>query len=359
VLGIADQGHVIPLVANSDLGNSTFRWRSFFATGMVQAGTLAPNGAAGTVRGVQWQTNSQLRFYAFLDTSGESAGNVGSNFLIARYSDAGGFLGTSLLINRASGNITLASDGGAVLIGNTDVAVTGAERFRAAGDVMIQSNSARALAVRAITGATDVLRVDGPAGAIFGYRLSLGGTGLWGGGFFEVNSVVGSEGVFIGTPSAPGGGLAVRKAVSIGLVSGADVTGSETLRVADTVAIRGTGSPILKFDGGAASTPGVEFYNAGVLKGSIYAYQAGDLMLFRYGTGAALSGFHWQVGDGSRDLARLRAQPVAGNANRAVLTLLGDLEFINPTTYATAGAVAGYIQATVNGTLYKIPLQAA
>lgn len=81
----------------------------------VQATESQINGTAVTNRFLYWQTSGSIRWGFYANNGGESTGNVGSDLLLARYSDAGGLLnGAVLNINRATGNIITE---GAIAIG--------------------------------------------------------------------------------------------------------------------------------------------------------------------------------------------------------------------------------------------------
>ncbi|WP_316815846.1 hypothetical protein [Pedobacter nyackensis] len=67
------------------------------------------NGAPATIRSLAYQTNNVNRWYVYTDQGAETGSNVGSNFNIARYSDAGVYLSNALIINRASGNATFSN----------------------------------------------------------------------------------------------------------------------------------------------------------------------------------------------------------------------------------------------------------
>lgn len=84
-----------------NLGNVTIN-----GTGSGQLGlNKAASGQYALIRGF---TATKLRWDIWMgDATAESGSNVGSDFGIARYNDAGSYLGTSLIINRASGLATL------------------------------------------------------------------------------------------------------------------------------------------------------------------------------------------------------------------------------------------------------------
>jgi hypothetical protein len=81
------------------------------ATGNVTIGTTTPtliiDGPAGSNRFLQYNTSGALRWYAYVTGGAESGGNVGSDYAINRYSDAGAFLAQGLVINRANGTVTI------------------------------------------------------------------------------------------------------------------------------------------------------------------------------------------------------------------------------------------------------------
>lgn len=68
------------------------------------------NRAAGTSRFIGWTSAASARWNIGVNNVAESGGNAGSSWIIARYSDAGSYLGTSLQIDRADGKVTLESD---------------------------------------------------------------------------------------------------------------------------------------------------------------------------------------------------------------------------------------------------------
>ena len=68
------------------------------------------NGAAETNRFLRWQTNGSLRWGVTCNTVAESGSNVGSNWQLIRYDDAGISMGANITIVRSSGNMTLSND---------------------------------------------------------------------------------------------------------------------------------------------------------------------------------------------------------------------------------------------------------
>ena len=85
-----------------DAGDNRYALLSAGAfTGQVSVGTPV---ASGALFGADTQASPRWRWGR--STAPESGSNEGSNFVIWRYSDAGLFLGTPLLINRATGAVT-------------------------------------------------------------------------------------------------------------------------------------------------------------------------------------------------------------------------------------------------------------
>jgi hypothetical protein len=91
---------VATLSAGATLGNDTFA-----------AIPLTINGATGQTRQIRWQTASVLHWAVGMSITAESGSNVGADFSINRYSDAGALLDSPLIINRATGALTLTGAG--------------------------------------------------------------------------------------------------------------------------------------------------------------------------------------------------------------------------------------------------------
>lgn len=70
-------------------------------------GDWTRNGAAGLNRAIWWKSNGTNRFALYLNNVSESGSNAGSNFIIARYNDAGTLLNNSITITRSSGLIDI------------------------------------------------------------------------------------------------------------------------------------------------------------------------------------------------------------------------------------------------------------
>ena len=76
-------------------------------TGGAQQG-IGISGASGNARGILYETASTLRWFEATNQTAETGSNVGSDFGIFSFSDAGAFLGNPLLIQRSTGNVTIA-----------------------------------------------------------------------------------------------------------------------------------------------------------------------------------------------------------------------------------------------------------
>lgn len=75
---------------------------SIVSTSIVRGGALQVSGLATVYRDLQWLTSGSLRWDMGV-IGAESGSNNGSNMFLARYSDAGAYLGNIFDINRASG----------------------------------------------------------------------------------------------------------------------------------------------------------------------------------------------------------------------------------------------------------------
>ena len=64
------------------------------------------DGNAGDNRGISLRSENSVRWNFYVNGAAESGGNAGSDLTIARYSDAGGYLGAAMAFERSSGKIT-------------------------------------------------------------------------------------------------------------------------------------------------------------------------------------------------------------------------------------------------------------
>jgi len=87
----------------------------------VNSGYTYLNGAAGQNRFNIYQTSSVNRWFAGVNGDPESGGNTGTSFAIGRYTDTGVYIDEPLIINRATGMVSM-SDGATV---NNGLAVGG------------------------------------------------------------------------------------------------------------------------------------------------------------------------------------------------------------------------------------------
>lgn len=92
---VGTSGAHIPLLngVNTWSGNQTF-----------EAVSPIIDGAAGTARIIYFATAGSDRWGLYADNTAEGGANAGSNFEIARYSDAGAYIDSPLNINRKTGN---------------------------------------------------------------------------------------------------------------------------------------------------------------------------------------------------------------------------------------------------------------
>ncbi len=161
---------LFPSVAGAyPLGGASNRWATVYATdlslsgsatilGTMIAGGARLDAAAGSVRQLTFTTAGVARHAVYADSAAESGANAGSNYALSQYSDAGAYLGTALLVLRASGDVVLASDRGTVRVGVG--APSGAEALRVAGGMRLSGG--------VVTGATITTPSLAVAGAAAG-----------------------------------------------------------------------------------------------------------------------------------------------------------------------------------------------
>jgi hypothetical protein len=120
----SDAGSFIdsPLTINRASGNVTLTGQLSITANGLTAGTfvvgqsLFTDNAAGTSRVLFGRTSGSNRWAILAgDSTAESGSNAGSNFGINRYSDAGAFIDSPLLITRSSGLVTINSASNATL----------------------------------------------------------------------------------------------------------------------------------------------------------------------------------------------------------------------------------------------------
>lgn len=98
-------GATVPLLnaANTWSMSQTFSaTTNTFGSGSGEANVIL-NGAAGVGRNIVYRTNGSNRWAVSASTGAETGSNAGSDYAISRYTDAGAYVDTVLVINRASG----------------------------------------------------------------------------------------------------------------------------------------------------------------------------------------------------------------------------------------------------------------
>jgi hypothetical protein len=103
-LNTGTSGATVPLLN----GANTWSAAQNFSASPNASADYVRGGAAGTNRGMQYFTASSLRWYQYVDNTSESGSNTGSNWVLARYTDAGGFVDAPLSIARNTGDATFA-----------------------------------------------------------------------------------------------------------------------------------------------------------------------------------------------------------------------------------------------------------
>ena len=72
-------------------------------------GTVSVNGQATSGRFLRWLTAGVLRWQMGMSGEAEAGSNAGSNLAVYNYTDAGAYIGSPVVINRATGAVTLGS----------------------------------------------------------------------------------------------------------------------------------------------------------------------------------------------------------------------------------------------------------
>jgi hypothetical protein len=113
-------------------------------SGLTANGLIVRNGAPGTSRNIMFQTNGVTRWEMNADGNPESGGNLGTNFVFNRFSDAGQFLGTGFYCTRSDGRMVFPNGmdtGGSFRLGSYTVATV---PVGLAGAVIFVSNGRKA-----------------------------------------------------------------------------------------------------------------------------------------------------------------------------------------------------------------------
>jgi hypothetical protein len=135
----ADDGSIInvPMIINRRLGTISFDGILSVTNGALGNNSqVNVSSGAGTLRGMFALTNNIQRWFMGGAGDGETGGNAGSSFVLARYSDNGTYLNNALLISRATGIATFeqrpqVSGVGAVAINGATAARGGVVEFGA------------------------------------------------------------------------------------------------------------------------------------------------------------------------------------------------------------------------------------
>jgi hypothetical protein len=98
-LQVINDAYNAVLLTLTDVGGAAF------SSTVLAQGVLISNGPAQTNRGVSLQTGTTQRWLVFADGSAESGSSAGSNFQIARYTDAGVFIDSPITIGRNTGTV--------------------------------------------------------------------------------------------------------------------------------------------------------------------------------------------------------------------------------------------------------------
>lgn len=91
------------------LGAAGLSDANVFSNGNTFASAVARDGAAGTNRQNLFTSAGSNRWAYGVDNTAEGGANAGSNFILANFSDAGGFLSVALTVSRATGVFAFAA----------------------------------------------------------------------------------------------------------------------------------------------------------------------------------------------------------------------------------------------------------
>lgn len=151
-------------------------------TSSAGASILYLRGAAGFNRQINFSTGALGRWQFGAGTGAESTGDVGSDFVISRFNDAGAFVGTVLTITRSTGAFTFSSDVSIVKAtpvfnvtassGTASVSISGANN--ASFTVSTTGGTNAQITLRSVAGSNSFFVVDGVAGQ---YRMLAFKTG--------------------------------------------------------------------------------------------------------------------------------------------------------------------------------------
>ena len=94
---------MLPVVEATTTANALTAMGAAASTNPTITGSIDLTNAAGNSRNLFYQTSGVQRWSAMTDATAEGGLNAGSNFLIARFSDAGAFIDNPLYITRSTG----------------------------------------------------------------------------------------------------------------------------------------------------------------------------------------------------------------------------------------------------------------
>lgn len=148
-----------PATHNFRIANSVLAQISGSGLTVIGAGTFS--GAAGSHRGINLHTNGVLRWRIAANDVLETGSDAGSNAVIDAFTDAGAYIDTPIVLNRAAGGHVVVNR---PLTGNIFIAAsTGLSWVNAYAS--IQRSTAYGLLMQGSTGTTNDLMWIGPGGA--------------------------------------------------------------------------------------------------------------------------------------------------------------------------------------------------
>jgi hypothetical protein len=168
---------------------------SFIEDGSVGIGTNTPigilhlkrtaattrmvmDGDAGQSKIITYRTAGLQRFGLYVNNTSESGSNVGSDFAIRAYNDAGTLLNTPVFIKRSTGNVGINT-----ITGTAKLQVVGSGSTSATTSLLVQNSSG-----------TTNLSVDDEGNAVIKNQLDV----LGGGASFRVNSTASTINLSLG-----------------------------------------------------------------------------------------------------------------------------------------------------------------
>ncbi len=159
---------------------------------------LLLNGTANSEKSFRFLTNGVNRYILGIATA-ETGSNAGSDFTAYRYADDGTYLGTPLIINRATGNVTLEG-----ALTGTELNLSGQGRFKG----WYVTGSGHAVEVGVSGGGGNVISYDRTLGtyktlSLSGYDVNLSPQG----GAISLNGITSITGALTGTSATFSGAI--------------------------------------------------------------------------------------------------------------------------------------------------------